>query len=194
MLFPQLLSRLDALLQQHRPEYYAELNPPATAAEIAAFEAEVGLTLPAELRAWFSWHNGQSDECFTGLVANYEFPSLSSVAESMRINRELLAAGDFVANWWRPDWLPFLANGSGDHVCFDLEGTFTGQPGQLLEHWHDWEPRDVIFPNLTAWLAAVVQAYEAALAETTETELTDEQVLDLELDSPAGFPVKFRAG
>ncbi|MBG8556242.1 SMI1/KNR4 family protein [Hymenobacter guriensis] len=194
MTFPQLLSQLDTLLQQHRPEYYAELNPPATAAELAAFETEVGLTLPAELRAWFSWHNGQNDECFEGLVANYECPSLSSVAESMRINRELLEAGDFAANWWQPNWVPFLTNGSGDHVCLDLEGTFTGQPGQLLEHWHDWEPRDVVFPNLTAWLTAVVQAYEAALIETGETELTDEQVLDLELESPAGFPIEFRAG
>jgi cell wall assembly regulator SMI1 len=191
MLFTDLLSRLDDLLQQHRPDYYAALNPPATAAEIAAFEAEVGLQLPPELRAWYGWHNGQHGGCFDTLEANHECASLRDMADTMRINRELLEAGDFVANWWRPGWLPFLTNGNGDQVCLDLEGTFTGQPGQLIEHWHDWEQRDILFPNLTAWLAAVVQAYETALTETTA--LTAEQVFDLELEAPAGFPKEFQA-
>ncbi|MBC8085392.1 MAG: hypothetical protein H7Z21_19510, partial [Hymenobacter sp.] len=78
------------------------------------------------------------------------------------------------------------------HLCLDLEGTFTQQPGQIIEHWHDWEPRNVIFPNLTAWLAAVVQAYETCLTETNE--LTDARVSDLELRLPASFPLEFRAG
>ncbi|MCZ0436586.1 hypothetical protein OZH61_23490, partial [Escherichia coli] len=59
MLFSQLLARLDALLQQHRPAYYATLCPPATPTELDALEAEFHLTLPLELRQWFGWRNGQ---------------------------------------------------------------------------------------------------------------------------------------
>ncbi|RZJ87557.1 MAG: hypothetical protein EOO60_12060, partial [Hymenobacter sp.] len=139
--FAQLLARLDALLQTHRPSYYTQLNPPAPAAALGAFEAEFDLQLPSELRHWFGWHDGQSPRCFDSLVGFYSLASLADMADSMRINRELLADGDFVANWWRPGWLPFVTNGGGDHLCFDLEGTFTGCAGQLIEHWHDGEAR-----------------------------------------------------
>jgi cell wall assembly regulator SMI1 len=190
--FTQLLARFDTLLQRHRPAYYAQLNPPAPAAELVALEGEFGVVLPPELHRWYGWRNGQPAGSFESLVGSYEFPSVADVADSMRINCELLAAGDFVANWWRPGWFPFLTNGSGDHLCLDLEGTFTGQPGQVLEHWHDDETRTVVFPTLTAWLAAAVAAYEAAGAATLA--ITDEDAFDLELESPAGFPLEFTAG
>ncbi|WP_139921774.1 SMI1/KNR4 family protein [Hymenobacter sp. DG01] len=190
MTFSSLLNRLDTLLQQHRPEYYATLGPPATGAELAAFEAEFNLVLPTELRQWFGWHNGQ--EGYDSFFQNNCLQSLDSAAESMRINNELLADGDFVANWWHPAWVPFLENGGGDHVCVDLHGTFTGQVGQIIEHWHNWEARTVLFPDLTAWLAAVVQAYEQAGAESML--LTDEQLEELEPEHPKGFPQEFEAG
>lgn len=190
MTFPALLSRLDALLQQRRPAYHATLGPPATDAEIAALETEFQLTLPAELRQWFRWRNGQQG--FENFFENYCLQSVQSAAETMRVNRELLEAGDFVLNWWRPGWVPLLENGGGDHVCLDLEGTFTGRPGQLVQHWHDWEPRTVLFPDLTAWLAAVVQVYEHA--PSAGEVLSDDVIVDLEPKYPAGFPQEFEAG
>ena len=188
--FARLLRRLDELLQRHRPAYYATLNPPATEAGLAAFEAQFQLPLPPELRQWFGWRNGQQG--FASLCQNDCLHSLDSAADSMRINCELLADGDFVPNWWRPGWVPFLENGGGDHVCVDLEGTFTGQAGQIMEHWHDWEARTVLFPDLTSWLAAVVRGYEEAGARTAL--LTDETVDALELERPEGFPLEFEAG
>jgi cell wall assembly regulator SMI1 len=190
--FDVLLARLDALLWQHRPAYHAALNPPASVAALAAFEAEFAVPLPLELRQWLGWHDGQSARLFDSLVGFYCLPSLADVAETMRINRELLAAGDFVPNWWRPGWRPFLTNGRGDHLCLDPEGTFTGQPGQLIEHWHDGESRTVLFPTLTAWLAAVVTAYETAASPATK--LTEDEIFDLEPMPPAGFPLEFAAG
>lgn len=38
---------------------HATLGAPATEAEITALEAEFQLALPAELRQWFQWRNGQ---------------------------------------------------------------------------------------------------------------------------------------
>ncbi|SET37165.1 SMI1/KNR4 family protein [Hymenobacter actinosclerus] len=189
--FPTLITRLDALLRQYRPAYHAALRPPVSAAAVAAFEAEFDLRLPAGLRQWLDWHDGQPPELFEALVGMYSWPSLEDMAATMRINRELLADGDFAPYWWQPAWLPFLTNGSGDHLCLDPEGTFTGRPGQLIEHWHDGPERTVVFPSLSAWLAAVVQAYEAAVVG--QKRLTDEQAEDLELNSPAGFPLEFRA-
>lgn len=190
--FAQLLSRFDALLQRLRPGYYALLLAPAPPPQITALETEFGIQLPPELHHWFGWRNGQAEACFDSLVGLYTFPALADIAASMRINRELLAAGDFVPNWWRPGWFPFLTNGCGDHLCLDLEGTFTGQPGQLIEHWHDGEDRTVVFPGLTAWLAAVVSAYEMAGAATPE--ITADEAFDLAVESPTGFPLEFEAG
>ena len=183
--FAHLLARLDALLRQRRPAYYATLGPPAPVAELAEFETEFSLALPPELRMWWSWRNGQTG--FESFYGNQCLQSASSAAETMQVQLDLL--DEFAPNWWRPTWVPFLENGGGDHLCLDLEGTFTGQPGQILEHWHDWEPRTVCFPNLTTWLAAVVAAYEQGT-----DPLTDEQVAKLELVSPAGFPQEFAAG
>ncbi|OON69466.1 SMI1/KNR4 family protein [Hymenobacter sp. CRA2] len=187
--FVRLLRRLDELLQQHRPDYYATLNPPASEAELAAFEAEFELTLTPELRQWFGWHDGQQD--YNSFFQNNCLQSLESVTESMRVNNELLADGDFTHNWWRTSWVPFLENGGGDHVCVDLEGTFTGRAGQIMEHWHDWEARTVLFPDLTSWLAAVVRSYEAASADTAL--LSDEIVVELAPVHPEGYPQEFAA-
>lgn len=189
MEFPALLQRLDALLQRHRPAYYATLEPPAAADEIAAFEAEFRLTLPAELRLWWGWRNGQRG--FDSLIEYRSPQSVSGAAATMRVNCELLADGDFAPNWWRPAWVPLLENGGGDHLCLDLEGTFTSRPGQLLEHWHDGPERAVLFPDLTAWLAAVVAAYEKAYGDGRP--LSDEEFADIELEYPAGFPQEFEA-
>lgn len=192
MNFTTLLMQLDKLLRQHRPAYYAQLNPAATPQELAAFEADFGWPLPPELRTWFSWRNGQAAQVFDSLVGSYTFPSLDEIAETVRINRELLADGDFAPDWWSEHWLPWLTNGSGDHLCLDLDGTFTQQPGQVLEHWHDGPERTVLFPDFKHWLTAVVQAYEAQLALTPM--LTEDLVADLELISPPGFPLEFEAG
>ena len=192
MTFALLLVRLDALLQQHRPAYYAQLQPPVPPAEVAAFEAEFQFTLPTELRTWLGWRNGQAASCFDSLVGYYSLPSLADMADTMRINCELLADGDFVANWWRPGWLPFATNGSGDHLCLDLEGTFTGHSGQIIEHWHDYEARSVLYPDFTAWLAATVHTYEQAYADGQRP--TEEELADIEPEVPAGFPQEFTAG
>ena len=125
MLVPRFLTRLTDLLQHRRPAYHARLRPPATAGELVAFEAEFHLKLPPELRAWFAWHNGQHG--FASFSPGGSLLSLAEVAEAMRINRELLADGDFVPNWWRPAWIPLLDRASSDYLCYDLEGTFTGR-------------------------------------------------------------------
>ncbi|WP_046242442.1 SMI1/KNR4 family protein [Hymenobacter terrenus] len=189
MNFADLLDRLDTLLQQLRPDYYATLNPPAPVAEIVALEAEFGLVLPPELQLWFGWRNGQQG--FDNFFQNNGLQSVSSAAATMRVNCKMLAAEEFVPNWWGPAWVPFLENGGGDHICLDLEGSFTGRPGQVLQHWHDWEPRSVLFPDLTSWLTAVVHTYEQA---GTAAPLSEDDVVNFKPEYPAGFPQEFEAG
>lgn len=73
----------------------------------------------------------------------------------------LLEGGDFeVENWWRTGWVPFLHDGGGNYLCLDLEGTFTGRAGQLLEFWHDESDRDVLFPDFEGYLQTLVDCLE----------------------------------
>ena len=67
--------------------------------------------------------------------------------------------------WWRRGWIPFLANGGGDHLCVDLTAEDGGKPGQLIAFWHDDETRDVEFPSLAAWLRDLVESMENGTLE-----------------------------
>lgn len=78
--FATLLSRLDALLRQHRPAYLGALNPPVSVESLAAFEAEFEVHLPPELRQWLGWHDGQPAQLFDSLVGAYCFSSLADMA------------------------------------------------------------------------------------------------------------------
>jgi cell wall assembly regulator SMI1 len=53
-----LWPRLEAQLRVHSPDLASRLRPGASAAEVAAYEAETGYALPASLRASYLRHDG----------------------------------------------------------------------------------------------------------------------------------------
>lgn len=55
--------------------------------------------------------------------------------------------------------MPIFSNGSGDFICYDLAGSFDGQPGQLIEYWHADNDRNIIAGDLTSFLGALVDLY-----------------------------------
>ncbi len=58
-MIPNLLTRLEAWLKEHRPEYLAALLPGAKPAELKALQQALKMPLPNGLRDLLSWHNGQ---------------------------------------------------------------------------------------------------------------------------------------
>jgi hypothetical protein len=52
------LAKLEAWLAENAPPLRNLLNPPATVADIAAFEARTSLVVPPELRRLYSVHDG----------------------------------------------------------------------------------------------------------------------------------------
>jgi len=69
--------------------------------------------------------------------------------------------------WWRRGWVPFLANGGGDHLCLDLDAGGGMSPGRLVAFWHDWEKRTVEYESLDVWLDRLVSSMEAGELEAT---------------------------
>ena len=191
-----LIARLDAVLRQHRPEYYEHLLPGLTASEMRAFEAYLGFSLPQTFKDLYMWKNGQPTLYFESLFQNLMYENIQQVKESHRVLTELEQCGEFdKPNWWRNTWIPFLANGAGDHCCVDMEGVFTGQQGQVIEFWHNDPDRTVLAPSLEAWLTSVVSMLEQEdWAEYDYCkEMGEDVFIDWEPDMP-GYPIQKTAG
>lgn len=150
---------LDQLLKELRQEFYQKLNDGLDEKAINDLEKEFNLELPEDLKSLYRWKNGQTDKCYESFINNSMFISLR---ESLEINTELnpMIGTDFEEeNWWNKGWLPIFHNGGGDYICYDLQGVFTNQKGQIIEFWHADNNRNVIAPNLESFVSAINNYY-----------------------------------
>jgi cell wall assembly regulator SMI1 len=122
---PSLIARIDRWLANHRPEYYAMLQPGVTESALDAFEQRFRIKLPDSFRSLYRWRNGQRMECYDGFIDHEsgEFSPLESIATT----KEMLDSRyeDEELGWWSRTWVPFLDYRDGDLVCLDL-GAKTG--------------------------------------------------------------------
>jgi cell wall assembly regulator SMI1 len=188
----ELLLRLDTLLKELRPEYYAQLQPPASEEQLQQFERSIGFPIPEAFKELYRWKNGQPRHYFHSFIYNDSFLSLEEAQDAYNMLNELLESGDFDReHWWSPYWLPFLESAGGDLVCVDMEGTFTGLRGQILQFWHDDETRLIDAPNLEEWFASLVDHFEWAVEKGIQDE--EELTSTWEQDIP-DYPIRERAG
>lgn len=188
-----LVVRLEGWLRERRPAYLARLEPGASGEQIRALERAVGAGLPEEFAALYRWRDGQSPGCYKALHDNFMFSPLAAAGRARKALNDLLDGGEFDReNWWRPGWVPFLDNGGGDHLCLDLEGTFTGRRGQVLEFRHDDAERAVLFPDFASYLEALVRSLEETEWEEGEQFWEMDRALAARV-SP-GHPKRFKAG
>lgn len=181
--FKMEINILDQHLSRLRPEFYKNLLPPLQALEIQELEQQYQMNLPEDLKNLYSWKNGQSISSFDSFVNNSTFLSLQ---EALEIAAELtgMIGYDFeIENWWNRNWIPLFHNGGGDYICYDLEGLFTGNAGQLITFWHADADRDVIAPTLEEFLKAINRYYEL-----TPVTSYDEF---FEADEIEGYPIRF---
>jgi cell wall assembly regulator SMI1 len=155
-----VVARLASWLEANAPDVASAQFPGASDEELAAFEKELGTALPAGLRALYRWHNGGKG----GLIGNRKLMSLADVTKTRQLMNKAVDDGAFkTTNWYRKTWVPFLSNGAGDHVCWDPRGSFSGEPGQVLEFWQADHERKVLAPTLDGWLTAIVESMEAGV-------------------------------
>jgi cell wall assembly regulator SMI1 len=182
-----VIEKVDQYLKTNRPEYYAILNPPLTNEGITLLEEEYRIKLPADLRALYKWKNGHEEIYFDqNFIDNFQFFSLDVSLRDARELTEMIGLDFTRENWWNKHWVPFLMRGS-DCYCYDMEGTFTGNKGQIIEFVHDDGWRPVVAPNLTAFLEHIIISWP----NNTCTGFDDGQV---QMDYIAGYPLEFEAG
>ncbi|MFD4406284.1 SMI1/KNR4 family protein [Nocardia sp. NPDC058499] len=181
-----LVTRLDRWLAANRPGYYAALRPGAADTDIDEITTRVGSEIPPLLRELLTWRNGQDRDYRGTLLALWEPLSADEIAGALDMFADLVADDDF-AGQWGEDWIPFLGNSYGDHMCIDLRGAFDGEPGQIVVFHCKDEFRDIVFPSLEAWLETLVIAFETGMAAKDDTEpqcpYTDDE-LDAWLETP----------
>ena len=166
MTMEQDWQQFEAWLRTHWRDGLADLNPPATDAQIAALESALGVSLPREFVACLQVHNGQSGSA-GGLFDNAEFLSTDAILEQWTVWKELLDAGEFDGitsepgagvrnNWWNPRWIPFTHDGGGNHSCVDLNPAQGGTVGQVVAMWHDAGERERLATSFDAWFRGYV--------------------------------------
>lgn len=166
--------RIEAWLGQHMSDSVDDLARGATAAQIAKVEKKLGITLPEEYRQSCVIHDGPSDDFDLIPIGfgTYYLLRLRDIADEWSLWSDLHDGGEFEGNvaepgpgvagdWWNPGWIPFAANGGGDHLCLDLVPAPDGTVGQVIIVEHDSAARTVLASSFAAWLAWLADALEA---------------------------------
>lgn len=157
----QQWERLEAWLKANNPSLLADLNPPATDADIRELEKKLGVKLPVDFVECLKVHDGQrgrGDWLFDG----NEFLSTRNILMSWSAWTDLLEDGDFDGKvsrpaagiqpgWWVKGWIPFATNGGGDYLCLDLSPSSSGSAGQVIKVFHDFPDRVLEGEGFSAW-------------------------------------------
>ncbi|WP_375576326.1 SMI1/KNR4 family protein [Paracidovorax oryzae] len=158
--------RLEAWLKANDPVLLADLNPPASDADIQKLEQQIGVKLPTDFIECLKVHDGQRGEA-GWLFSDSEFLSSQRILDEWALWKDLLDSGDFDGAeadpdtgvqpiWWSPKWIPFTYNGAGDHLCLDLDPARDGRTGQVITLWHDDDTRKKKADSFAQWFADFV--------------------------------------
>ena len=168
--------RIENWLAVNAPPVFADLNPGATAQEIAEAESALGVTFPPDVRAIYERHNGQIDWQW-GLFRGWEFLSLKGVVAQWKIWEEVLKDPQVQAyeTFNEPfhkfpgikslhihlKWVPVTHNGGGNHHFIDLDPDENGILGQLILHSHEIGPEKIVAPSFLAWLKEYADGFDS---------------------------------
>ncbi|MBZ5794567.1 SMI1/KNR4 family protein [Burkholderia contaminans] len=159
-------SRLDAWQRTLPADAPEPFRGPASDDDLRALEAGLGVALPQAWRASLRLHDGQETGC-TEPFAGETLLSARQILAQWSIWRELVARGDLAdcegepepgirGDWYNLKWIPLTHNGSGDHLCVDLDPDEGGRLGQVIRVWHDSPERERVAESVGEWLARVV--------------------------------------
>lgn len=169
----KLIKGLDKLSAQSKDFNY-DLNEGVTDKKIASVEKTIGKALPEDFKQFYKVHNGEIENG-QGILLGEEFLSVERIIEEWNIWKDLLDNKEFIEdgvaiesepdagiknNWWNPFWIPFTYDGSGNHICIDLDPSQDGNYGQIIRMWHDDATRELLANNFTEWITAYTDDLE----------------------------------
>lgn len=184
-----VLARLDAWYSANLPADKYVFNPPATDAQLDAFEQLTGFKMPRSHRQLYRWHDGENEDRW-GHIYGLPLLPLEQAASEWKGWRRTLAGlggnryavgggawpqGAVDPAYINPAWVPLTSDGSGGHIGLDFDPWPTGRIGQIILFGRDEDVKVVLAESLGLFLGWV-----AGLLESGNFRLTaaaDETVL-----------------
>lgn len=165
-----LWSRFETWLNENFTEAFNDLNNPVSEEQVNILEKTLSIKLPEEFICYLKKHNGQAGDS-GWIIDGSELLSSERIADEWAVWNDLLKGGDFddcieerdngvKPDWWNTKWIPFTYDGSGNHLCIDLDPAESGTYGQIITMWHDDGEREVKAKSFYEWFSQYVQDIE----------------------------------
>ncbi|WP_420035697.1 SMI1/KNR4 family protein [Streptomyces sp. cg28] len=150
--------RIETWLRRNAPATAALLSPGATDDELAAFERDLGVRIPAGLKALWRRCAGMTagpGEGTSFLLDEWAPMTFDAVLEVYRLQMDIRVTMDEYVSW-RPSWIPFASFGPHDTLyglCLDAE---TGR----IWKWTQFAERTLVHPSLSVYLEDMADALD----------------------------------
>ena len=172
--------RIDAWLEEHAPEIFAQLRPPASSDELGKLERAVGRKLPPAIVAAYLAHDGALEDAttvFGGTRVPKNLPlarfmcwlSIERVCEQLAFMKDL---GD-----WPEERMPLAEDAGGNLLIVDLS------TGEIAAFDHEDWSAVALAPDLDKWMTNLADDMDKNLVTIDEDD-EDFPALML-LDKPA---------
>jgi cell wall assembly regulator SMI1 len=169
-----VLARLDAWYAANLAADKYVFNPPATDAQIDAFEHLVGFKMPRAYRQLYRWHNGENDDRWGHIYGLPLLPLEHAAADWKAWTRTLAEFGGnryaIPGGAWpegavdpaytNPAWIPLTNDGSSGHVGLDFDPWPGGRVGQVILFGRDEDVKVVLAESLgqfLGWVAGLLE-------------------------------------
>lgn len=164
--------RIEAWLRSNAPASYASLPAAADPAAIWAVEEAIGFSLPEELVASLSRHDGSGE--FLLLPVAHRLSDVRMIGDEYLGNRRFAS--------WEPGWIPFAYDESGNSLFVSRDGGETfHRVGVKDKDSNGSFDRHPAFASVTALLECVAQALDDGMIDIWgewEPVVDDEGFLD----------------
>lgn len=180
-----VLARLDQWYAAHLPPDRYVFNPPATEAELDAFERLIGLKLPRAYRQLYRWHDGENDDRWGHIYglpllplhqAGSQWKMWTDVLRDFGGNRYEIPGGAWPEGavdpaYINPRWIPLTHDGSGNHIGLDFDPWPRGRVGQVILFGRDEDVKAVLAESLgkfLEWIAGLLESSNFRLGAEAE--------------------------
>lgn len=155
---PEILHRLELVLQTNAPQILPTLQPGLSDAEIARLEQQHGVRLPDDLKALYHWHDGAINSTNQTALEFLPIHRFVPLAEALADRNQSKAQGPVVRGLigYRDSWIPLLADGAGDGYWYDPKRTEA--QGAVFFNFTETASY-VFFPSVKNLFAGITEAY-----------------------------------
>lgn len=170
-----ILARLDAWFSTNLASDKYVFNPPATDAQIDAFEHLIGLKMPRSYRQLYGWHDGENNDRWGHIYGLPLLPLKHAAADWKTWTRTLAEFGGNRyaipgAAWpegavdpayTNPAWIPLTNDGSSGHIGVDFDPWPGGRVGQVILFGRDEDVKVVLAESVgqfLEWVAGLLES------------------------------------